>query len=465
MHELEEILQEPIENTPPSFFMDSLHSLDRSILLKSVREFGTPQYILDREQLQKRALYFSRVMRQYIPNSDFFYAFKCNDLPYLIAGLKEVGFFADVAGIFELQLALELGFEKIVFSSPGKNISELKLAIKHKNRVVINVDNFDELYRIKEIVGNKNMKEKIPLGFRLNSEPFLKGEWSKFGFELEELIEAVQIVNNSPNLEWVGLHFHCSWNKTPLKYLENIKHIGTFLSRNFSAGVLKNLRFFDIGGGYYPEKQAVINKIQDKGILLDTIGVRRGNKYQPFEEMKFDPFGFTVTNVEPLENFAKGISEALKEYIFPLNPDINIYFEPGRFVVSFATHILLEVMAVKKNCVIADGGIHMLGDYKFSEYSFAPIVNLSRFSTDFRRTIIYGPLCDPNDLWGHSYYGEEIRKGDILAVLFQGAYTYCTAWRFIKPIPPYIAFSGGKLILAKPEEDFSHRYPGLISVE
>jgi diaminopimelate decarboxylase len=458
--ELTDICGEKIHNTSPDYFKDAVNSLNRETILESARKFGTPQYLLNLDRLRERAIFFSHTMRHHIPNSEFFYAFKCNDLPLQVKTLEEEGFQADVAGIFELQLALKLGFERILFSGPGKSAEELKLALKKRKQVIVNIDNFDEIHRLKALAGNKKSSRPLAVGFRLNVEATIDGAWSKFGFELEELKEAVRLVRQCPNLLWTGLHFHCSWNKTPKKYLDNIKRIAIFLKENFSNEELRGLKFFDIGGGFYPEDQGIINKCEDKGMLLDILGTRRGSKLKIYEEMDFDPSAFSITPVEPLENFGRAIASALQEYIFPLNPEITIYFEPGRFIATHATTILLTVMAIKKNCVIVDGGINMLGDYKFAEYSFAPMVNITRPSTQLRKQVIYGSLCDPADLWAYSYYGEELQKGDTLAVLNQGAYTFCTAWRFIKPIPAYIAASGNHLTIAKKSEKFQSRYAG-----
>lgn len=458
--ELAAICGETIPTNDPAFFKETIQSLKRDVFLESTRTYGTPQYFLDSDALKERASFFAETMRRYVPRSEFYYAFKCNDLPFLVRTLKETGFQADVAGIFELQSALKLGFEHIVFSGPGKSDDELKLALKEKKRVIVNIDNFDELERLKVLTEEKQSRGKVDVGFRLNTEASSEGQWWKFGFELDELREAVRRVNQSSGLTWAGLHFHCSWNKTPKKYLENIGKIGEFLSANFSPVQLRKLRFLDIGGGYYPEYQGILTKGEDKGILLDILGTRRGGKQDVFNEMDFDPYAFGITPVEPLETFARGIGEALEKHIFPVNPGIAIYFEPGRFIVTHSTSILLGVTAVKKNGLIVDGGINMLGDYKFSEYSFAPVVNLSRPSSRLKRQVIYGPLCDPHDLWGYSYYGEDAQKGDILAVLHQGAYTFSTAWRFIRPIPSYIAASGGRLSIAREAETFRDRYAG-----
>ena len=50
--------------------------------------------------------------------------------------------------------------------------------------------------------------------------------------------------------------------------------------------------------------------------------------------------------------------------------------------------------------------------------------------------------------------------GDLLAVPHQGAYTFSTAWRFIRPVPRYVAFEDGRYTLAKEAERFADRYAG-----
>jgi diaminopimelate decarboxylase len=462
--EWEKICREPIHTNQAEDFNNAILAASPAALLESAQTFGTPQYILDLDRLKARALFFSQTLRQDLPNSDFFYAFKCNDLPLLVKTLKETGFQADVAGIFELQLALKLGFQRIVFNGPGKSKEELNCALKEKNRVIINIDNLEELALLEKLAARKKVGQKQQVGFRLNNQltPLSGKEWWKFGFQLDQLKEAVRRVRESTNLEWAGLHFHTSWNKTPWKYLENIKIIGAFLGKNFPAAQLRKLEFFDIGGGFYPEDQANLHKGEDKGLLLDTLADRCGNREEIYKSCDFDPYAFAITPVEPLETFAEEIARGLRESILPFNPGMSIFFEPGRFIVTSSTSILLQVTAVKQDCVIVDGGINILGDYKFSEYAFAPVINLTRPSPRLRRQVIFGPLCDPGDLWGYSFYGEELRQGDVLAVLHQGAYTFSTAWRFIKPIPPYIAFTGKEpeFIIARTREKFKDRYAG-----
>jgi diaminopimelate decarboxylase len=452
------VLEQRLVAADPSVFDDAIRALPTEAMLESARVFGTPQYFLDVAALRDRASFFLRTMRASIPRCHAFYAFKCNDLPTQVRAVQQEGFHADVAGLFELQLALKLGFERILFSSPGKSREELALAVRHADRVTTLVDNSRELRLLSETVGSQRRKRAVRIGFRLHLPTPHGRAWSKFGFTLEELPAAIELVDASPALRWVGLHVHASWNKNPDRYVEHLERISAWLATHARRRA-RDLHFIDLGGGFYPEEQASLLKSEPKGVLLDLIAARLGDPHARLDP-GFDPLAFSLTPVEPLESFAQQIGECAHRVLQPLNPDMQVFFEPGRFIATRATTILLTVTAVKGNSVIVDGGIQMLGDYKLQEYAFAPVVNLTRPSRQWRRCTVYGPLCDPHDLWGFSYAGEEAREGDVLAVLDQGAYTFSSAWRFIKAIPPYIALDGGKLFEAKKAETFANRYAG-----
>jgi len=185
-----------------------------------------------------------------------------------------------------------------------------------------------------------------------------------------------------------------------------------------------------------------------KGSLLKLASLDVEKRHEPVLEQ-----------LSNMDAFAKQISQAFDMHIRGLCPKVELWCEPGRFVASLPTSILLKVVRVTDKGIYTDGGINLVGSADF-RFHFFPIVNLSRPSLNLVRSAIYGPLCDPDDLWGYSYYGNKCRKGDILAVLHQGAYTFSTAWRFIEPIAPYVSFSGNKLTLAKSEETFCQRYAG-----
>ena len=439
-----------------------LRTLPMDTLRASVLRWGTPQYFLDEDQLRSTAGKFQAAMRGSIPSVSCFYAFKCNDLPVLVQAVRAEGFGADVAGAFELELAVKSGFDRIVFSSPGKDVKELRLAVRHRDRVIVMVDSMDELGLLRDVLRNRRLDPPVRVGFRLRPTALrTTGEpWSKFGLNFDDVARAVRAVDETPALLWSGLHIHASWNKTPDRYVDNVRRISKFLSERVAREKVRGLSFVDLGGGFNPPQQASLLKSEDKGVLLELLAGRSEEAKAMLDASTFDPFAFGVMPVAPLEDFAKEIGQAVRDHLLPLNPDLAIYLEPGRYIATPSTTILLTVVAEKGDCVIVDGGINMLGDYKFSEYSFAPIVNLTRPNGPLCRRVVYGPLCDPHDLWGYSHYGDVLRKGDVVAVPHQGAYTFSTAWRFIKAVPPYVASRGGELMLAKKAESFRQRYAG-----
>ena len=63
------------------------------------------------------------------------------------------------------------------------------------------------------------------------------------------------------------------------------------------------------------------------------------------------------------------------------------------------------------------------------------MVNLTRPALVEQACEIHGCLCTPHDLWGYSFWGEELHPGDVLLIPSQGAYTYSLRQDFIKPLP------------------------------
>lgn len=413
--------------------------------LESVSLFGTPQYILDEEELEKRVKLFTDSFSKSIPTMDFFYPFKCNDLPYLISIMKNLGFNADVAGLYELELALKMGFEKIIFSSPGKDEQELKLAIKHRDKVIISVDNVDEYEKLKDLVKNGDL---VKISFRINPGE-RAAPWTKFGLTIEELKKVT--AEKHPNLKWIGLHFHTSWNNTPETYVANIQVIGDYLKSNN----ITDLEFVDIGGGFYPEAEGMLLKSTVKGKLIALL-----EHAEIPHNMEFDETDYVVEDPAAISTFVREIASAVKTHVFSINKETRIYTEPGRFITKHSTKVLTKVLYLKEGgCIVDAGTTTLVGENPFVEYEYAPIVNLSNSGVQENKTYIYGPLCDPYDIWGFRYYGTKIQRGDILAVLNQGAYTFSFAQRFIKPTAPYIVLTkNGEFVCARDRGNYSDRY-------
>jgi diaminopimelate decarboxylase len=399
---------------------------NQKIFLDSARKYGTPQYILDEDFLVDNVREIKKNFSKDIVGFKLFYAFKSNDLPYMIRLLKEEGVNADVSCMFEMQLALKLGFEKIIYTAPYKSLQELEYAV-NSGKIIINIDNVDEFNALCSLC--KRLKKSASISFRIRTK---NNNWKKFGITNSEFVKLANVAMKDPLLNWTGVHFHKSWNIDAKSYVDGLTEIADCLKENFSHEQLSRLKFIDIGGGLLP---------------FESISVEDG-----------------VEMPCSIKQFSDVICSAVKKNIFEkLNINPEIWLEPGRLISSQATSILLTVKATKESEseYIVDGGTNLLGSPMFEEDYF-PVVNISAPSEKLTIGKINGPLCDPADHWGKYYFGEKLKNDDLISVLNMGAYTFSTAWRWQRAIPKYVTFSArkGKSVIVKDEESFEDRYSG-----
>ncbi|HDS15911.1 MAG TPA: decarboxylase, partial [Proteobacteria bacterium] len=111
---------------------------------------------------------------------------------------------------------------------------------------------------------------------------------------------------------------------------------------------------------------------------------------------------------------------------------------PGRWLCNDTMHLLLQVIDRKEiDLAITDAGTNSIGWERFV-WDYFPILNLSRPALEERPCEIMGSLCTPDDLWGNSYWGEDLKAGDYLLIPNQGAYTYSLRQQFIKTAAPVV---------------------------
>ncbi|PIR92884.1 hypothetical protein COT99_03760 [Candidatus Falkowbacteria bacterium CG10_big_fil_rev_8_21_14_0_10_43_10] len=395
----------------------------KDIFLKLAEKYQTPFYVLDSEELNKNILEFQNAFSENIKNSEYFYAIKINHHSEVIKAVLKYDYGLDVSSERELKLALKSGAKKIVFSGPGKTESSLSLAAKHSDIITVNIDSFTELNRLKKVLAKE--KAQMRAGVRITLE---KDDWNKFGIPLKDLKKFMELADKTPGLLFEGIHYHLSWNKDALPYQNAIKKISEYLKGNMEPSRLKRLKFIDLGGGFRPySSEGYYPWITPEGQILKTAYDHLGLK-PPFKEKYY------LTEAITIEEYAQGISAAIKKYFNPLLNCVY-YFEPGRVIANNAMHVILKIMDVKTpQKSIADGGINITGWERF-EYDYCPLINLTHPSHQEIDHTIYGSLCMPQDLWGYHCYAKKISEGDIIIVPYQGALTYSLAQNFIHPIP------------------------------
>ncbi|MFH1571977.1 MAG: alanine racemase [Gemmatimonadota bacterium] len=427
--------------------------LERAPLyLDAARRFGTPQYLLEEDVLQRRAERFCAAFATGVRPVHVHYAFKSNPTQPVVEALARAGLAADCSSGLELELALACGFERIVLSGPAKTDEELDLALQHGHRVTVHLDSFGELERLERLAAGAG--SRVRAGIRVNTRAH--GLWTKFGIPLDALPELVRRAASAGHVQLAGVQFHLSWQRSAAGYADTLAEVGQCLAACAPAG---GWHFVDIGGGYYPEDdEGVYPWMTARGRLLALLGLAPADG---------PPAGwdgaYLLHTVAPIEAMAARILEACRTHLAPVEP-VELWLEPGRYLANQAVHLLLRVADVKSDqVVITDGGTNLLG-WERLESEHCPLINLTHPAPVQRRCRVYGSLCTPHDLWGYTCYASEVAVGDVLLLPAQGSYVQTLAQRFIKPVCQTVVSDGaGGLRQALAAERFGDRYPALAS--
>lgn len=386
------------------------------------RQHGSPLYVFDQEALLKRVHEFTAVFAGALGDIRVYFAMKSNNHPLVAKSLIRSGTGLDVSSGLELQAALDLGCRDIIFSGPGKTLPELDLAVKHHDRVTILIDSYGELEQLAICSARRN--SNVRAGVRLTTQE--DGIWRKFGIPISALRDFFEAARRCTLVNLCGLQFHTSWNLDPSAQTGFIDRLGPCLA-SLDRTHLDAIEFIDIGGGYWPEQ----------GEWLQWAGTQEGKLHSAAGSLPGAPLRHYICPSVSVQHFADQLSSAIKAHISP-HVDCSIYMEPGRWICNDAMHVLLSVVDKKADdLVITDAGTNMIGWERF-ETDYFPVINLSRTGLVERECTIFGSLCTPHDIWGYTYFGETIGKGDILLIPCQGAYTYSLRQNFIKPIPTVV---------------------------
>lgn len=409
---------EEVRNFVRGFF----ESRERYLAL--LDEEASPLYVLEPDVLALRARRFRRAFEDCFPDCCFYFAVKSNNHPVVSQTVLNAGFGLEVSSGKELEAALALGAEDILFTGPGKTAGELALAAENSERVTILMDGFRELHAAEKAAAAKGVA--LDAGVRLTTNP--EGIWRKFGIPLRDLAGFFTEAAQCSHIHLRGLQFHTSWNLTPRAQTDFIALLGAELAA-FPTHFTGRIQFIDIGGGYWPQPGEWVQTAPANGSAPGGAGFPGGCPAAPV----FHP-------AAPIEAFAEQLCAALREHLEFLLP-FRVCCEPGRWICSDGMHLMMTVVDGKApDLVITDSGIHAIGWERFDTEYF-PILNLARPSLEEKPCLICGSLCTPHDLFGYSYFGDDLQIGDVLFIPCQGAYTYSLKQEFIKPVLRVIAVS------------------------
>jgi len=388
--------------------------ISKEHLLEMAKEYGTPLYIYHREKIEGQYKKLTSAFSE--SNTRIFYACKALSNINILKIVQRMGAGLDTVSINEVKLGLKAGFspKQILYTPNCVHFSELDEA--KELGVHINIDSISILEQFGNKYGNT-----YPVMIRLNPHIMAGGNLkistghidSKFGISIHQL-RHIQRVVKTTNLNVEGLHMHTGSEIKDMSVFLQALEVMLDLATHFPE-----IKYLDLGSGF-----KVPYKEDEKATDVDLLGVK--------------------------------LKEALDAYEKEIGKNLEVWFEPGKYLVSESGSFVTRVNVIKQTPATVFAGIntgfnHLIRPMFYDSYH--QIVNISNPDGTERIYTVVGNLCE-TDTFCWDRVLNEVREGDYLLFKNAGAYGFEMASSFnSRTRPAEVLFSKGKAQLIRKRED------------
>ena len=425
-------------------------------LASLAQERGTPLWAISRSTLEGNYRELTTAFQARYPHCEFAYSVKAHNTLAVVRVLYQAGAKLDCSAEYEFQLALRAGVSPsdIILNGNGKSDAALRSAVDLGVRQV-NIDSADEVDRLQAFA---NAAERtIPCLVRVqltydrlleldpSFETTLRIGEGKFGSNLAngQALDTIRAVIAAPNLTFLGLSHHVGFSG----YMGDYSHERELMHHRECTRELCELakvlnetegcavERLDLGGGFR----------SGESVLLSTPGAGADLDFHPLPKAS---------------EYADAIFGALEETLEEPNGPL-VQFESGGYQIANAVVMLATVSEVKdipgssaRRFVVIDGSMMMFVSRGMMRVGH-PIVAVSK------------PVAEPAHEWPVEVVGqtcvydsvaEDIRlpaveRGDVLALLNQGAYCETESTQFNAfPRPEVVMLDRGQAFVVKRRE-------------
>ena len=382
-------------------------------LIGIAEEFGSPVYVYDADKILSQY----QLLKSSFPGDHVKIKYACKALNNLnvLKLLKQAGSGLDVVSIQEAEMGLMAGFKpnEILFTPNCVSFEEIKMGIDLG--LMINIDNISILEQFGHTYGNT-----VPCCIRLNPHIVAGGNVhiqtghidSKFGISIYQMRHVLRVMEKE-NINVTGLHMH-----TGSDILDADVFIrGAELLFEAAEG-FKNLQFIDFGSGF-------------------KVSYKQGD---------------ITTDVAAL---GKVIMERFNQFCKDYGRQLELWFEPGKFIVSECGFLVVKVNVIKQTTATVFVGVdsgqnHLIRPMFYDAYH--EIINITNPTGTPRIYTIVGYICE-TDTFGWDRKLNEVREGDLLAIKNAGAYGYTMSNNYNARFRPaeVLVYKGNAQLIRKRE--------------
>lgn len=384
-------------------------------LKEIAKEFGTPVYVYYAEKIAEQYQKLKKAFEE--QDVLFFYASKALTNVNILSYIRGLGANVDCSSINEAKLAIHAGFSpsNILYTSNGISFDEIAEA--KSLGININIDSLSNLDKFGEAYGNS-----YPVGIRLRPNILAGGnlkistghDKSKFGIPVDQVDRILEIVNKH-QLNIKTLHIHTGSEIQDVDIFVQGIDVLFQLSHHF-----KDLKVIDLGGGF---------KV-------------------PYKE------GDSETDMNLL---AEKVRSGFQKHKEETGRHLQVWFEPGKFLVSEAGYLVTEVNVMKETSAttfvsVNSGFNHLLRPMFYDAYH--KIENISNPDGKPGTYTVVGNICE-TDTFAWQREINETKEGDLLVFHNAGAYGFEMASNFNSRYrPAEVMVKEGKPFLIRRRETF-----------
>lgn len=351
----------------------------------------------------------------------FYYAMKANDHLAVIRTLCRAGAGVEIVSGGELGRALAAAISPgdILFAGVGKTPQELAEALD-VGIAQFNVESVAELRALHEVASARG--QTAPVALRVNPDvdagthaKITTGRYGdKFGIAFDEADAVLALARDLPGIRIIGLHLHIGSQVTdPEPLAQAYARLTTLVERVAFNG--HRLERLDFGGGF-------------------------GVRYRPD-----DP----AMDLPALARRVRQLTEGL---------DVEIAFEPGRYIVAEAGALLASVIYVKESAgrrfVVLDAGMNdLIRPAMYDAYHEVLPLRPADASDARGRVDVVGPVCESADIFARDRDLPGVRAGDVVALTGAGAYgAVMTSTYNARPKAAEVMVKGDRFEVIRPRQ-------------